>query len=166
MYTANYFIKNLQLEPHPEGGYFSSSHASDQNIMPSNINYMQNGQRQLWTSIYFLLRYGEVSKLHRLKSDELWYFHSGMPLTIYMISPQGQLYIEKLGINIPGGEKPQVLVPRNYIFGAIIDTQGYSLVGCMVSPGFDYKDFELLNRDDLLRTYPQHKDTIIRLTNK
>jgi len=164
MYTADYFVKNLEMIAHPEGGFYKEIFASAENISDRDLNVEFEGSRMLWTSIYFLLRDGEVSNFHRLKSDEMWYYHSGSPLTIYMISPEGELTSEQLGLNIEKGEKPQVLVPKNYIFGSAMNNAGYALVGCMVSPGFEFKDFELFKRNFLLEKYPEYKETIIKLT--
>ncbi|SHE73392.1 cupin domain-containing protein [Clostridium fallax] len=164
MYNAEYFIKNLEMIAHPEGGYFKESFVSE-DILPKNTFQNRfNSDRKLWTSIYFLLRDGEVSNFHRLKSDELWYFHCGSSLTIYMISEEGKLITKELGLNIHNGEVPQVLVPKGYIFGSAMNNKGFSLVGCMVSPGFDFKDFELFKRDYLINKYPKYKDIIKKLT--
>lgn len=154
MNSAQYFIEKLEMISHPEGGYYKESFASGSNVR----------DRHLWTSIYFLLRKGEVSNFHRLKSDEMWYYHSGSSLTIYMITPEGELIEEKLGLDIEKGEKPQILVPKNYIFGSAMNEEGYALVGCMVSPGFDFEDFELFERESLLKEYPNYEDVIMKLT--
>lgn len=164
MYTADYFIKNMDMIPHQEGGFFKESFISKETIPVKYSNSDLDESRNLWTSIYFLLRDGEVSNFHRLKSDEMWYYHSGSPLTIYMISPEGELITEELGLNIERGEKPQVLVPKDYIFGSAMNNEGYALVGCMVSPGFEFKDFELFERDYLLKTYPKYNEIILKLT--
>ena len=155
MKTAEYYIKNLNMDPHIEGGYFKESFIS---------NNEARKDKKLWSSIYFLLRTGEVSNFHRLKSDELWYYHDGEALTIYMITPEGELITSQLGKNIENGEMPQVLVPKGYIFGSAMNNDGYSLVGCMVSPAFDYKEFELFDREYLLSLYPEHKEIILKLT--
>ena len=155
MKTAEYYIKNLNMDPHIEGGYFKESFIS---------NDEARKDKKLWSSIYFLLRTGEVSNFHRLKSDELWYYHDGEALTIYMITPEGELITSQLGKNIENGEMPQVLVPKGYIFGSAMTNDGYSLVGCMVSPAFDYKEFELFDREYLLSLYPEHKEIILKLT--
>jgi uncharacterized protein len=164
MYTADYFIQNLDMTPHEEGGFFKETFVSKENISGKDSSSDIDESKKLWTSIYFLLRDGEVSNFHRLKSDEMWYYHSGSPLTIYMISPEGKLITEELGLNIEKGEKPQVLVPKNYIFGSAMNSEGYALVGCMVSPGFEFKDFELFKRNYLLETYPEYKEIILKLT--
>lgn len=157
MKSAEYYIKNLDMEKHIEGGYFKESFLSVDEV---------RCDKKLWSSIYFLLKTGEVSNFHRLKSDELWYYHDGEALTIYMISPEGELITSQLGNNIEKGERPQVLVPKGYIFGSSMNNDGYALVGCMVSPAFEYSDFELFDREYLLNLYPEHKETIIKLTRK
>ena len=164
MKDGNYFIEKLDMTAHPEGGYYKESFISTEHITDSDLTTNFEDKRILWTSIYFLLSNGEVSNFHRLKSDEMWYYHSGSPLTIYMITPEGELITEQLGLDIEKGEKPQVLVPKNYIFGSAMNNSGYALVGCMVSPGFDFKDFELFKRDTLLNLYPKYRETIKKLT--
>ncbi len=166
MYTADYFIKSLNMISHPEGGFYKETFISRESISDRELNVKFEGSRILWTSIYFLLRDGEVSNFHRLKSDEMWYYHSGSPLTIYMISPEGELTTQQLGINIAHSEKPQVLVPKGYIFGSAMNNEGYALVGCNVSPGFEFKDFELFERNFLLEKYPKYKNTILKLTTQ
>ncbi len=157
MKSAKYYIKNLDMIPHVEGGYFKESFLSDEIV---------KGNKKLWSSIYFLLKTGEVSNFHRLKSDEMWYYHDGEALTIYMISPDGTLITKQLGKNIEKGEYPQVLVPKGYIFGSAMNNDGFALVGCMVAPGFEFSDFELFKREDLLTKYPDHTDIILKLTRK
>lgn len=160
MYTADYFVKQLDMIPHQEGGFYKEVYDSEDNVSVENINE----PRKLWTTIYFLLRDGEVSNFHRLKSDEMWYYHAGSSLTIYMINPEGELITEQLGLDIENGEKPQVLVPKGYIFGSAMNNSGYALVGCMVAPGFEFKDFKLFERNYLLDKYPNFKEIILRLT--
>ncbi len=157
MKSAEYYINNLEMEKHIEGGYFKESFLSVDEVRKD---------KKLWSSIYFLLKTGEVSNFHRLKSDELWYYHDGEALTIYMISPEGELITSQLGNNIEKGERPQVLVPKGYIFGSAMNNDGYALVGCMVSPAFEYSDFELFDREYLLNLYPEHRETILKLTRK
>lgn len=164
MHSADYFVKNLNMTAHPEGGFYKEIYTSEESITSQELKVDYEGSRILWTSIYFLLRDGEVSKFHRLKSDEMWYYHSGSPLTIYMISPNGELITEQLGLDVEHGEKPQVLVPKDYIFGSAMNNEGYALVGCMVSPGFEFRDFELFKRNDLLEKYPQYEEIIKKLT--
>ena len=157
MKNAEYYIKNLEMIPHVEGGYFKESFLSEDNVREN---------KKLWSSIYFLLRTGEVSNFHRLKSDELWYYHDGESLTIYMITPEGDFITKQLGTDIENGESPQVLVPKGYIFGSAMNKEGFSLVGCMVAPAFEYEEFELFEREYLLNLYPKYKDIILKLTRE
>lgn len=157
MKSAEYYINNLNMEKHIEGGYFKESFISQDEL---------SKDKKLWSSIYFLLRTGEVSNFHRLKSDELWYYHDGEALTIYMITPEGELITKRLGKNIEKGESPQVLVEKGCIFGSAMNNDGYALVGCMVSPAFQYDEFELFKRESLLELYPKYKDIIIKLTRE
>jgi uncharacterized protein len=153
---ADYWINMLNLEPHKEGGFYKQSFKSTEEITGKS--------RVLYTSIYFLLRSGEVSHFHRLQSDELWYFHAGQSLSIHMIHENGDYEEVRLGLNIEEGEVPQILVPKNTIFGSnVSDNDAYALVGCMVSPGFEFQDFELFTQKELLQWHPQHKEIIQKL---
>ncbi len=163
-HTAEYWIEALKLQEHPEGGYYRITYESRDAISDRELSVSFEGRRFLATSIYFLLDNGQVSRFHRLIADELWYYHAGNPVNIFCIERDGKLVIKKLGLNLHEGERPQVLVPGGTIFGSAPDGCGYSLAGCMVTPGFDFEDFELLSREDLLRQYPQYKRIIYRLT--
>lgn len=155
--SANEWITTLNLEPHPEGGFYKRTFASDDYTALDD-------DRLLYTSIYFLLRSGEISHFHRLQSDELWYFHAGSSLHIHMIDKQGKYTIKKLGLNPDLAEVPQVLVPKNTIFGSSVEAGGdYGLAGCMVSPGFDFADFKLFTQQELLAHYPEHREIIRKL---
>ncbi len=161
--TSEYWIRKLDLIKHPEGGYFGESYRCPETVhLKSGSSVLE---RQLASSIYFLLPEREVSCFHRLRYDEIWYFHDGSPLTIYMIDGKGELHQQKLGLDIAEGELPQIVVPRGCIFGAAVcRDDSYTLMGCVVSPGFDYQDFELLSRDVLMKEYPQYREIIWKLT--
>jgi uncharacterized protein len=165
MKDAHYWINNLGLSSHPEGGFYKSTFQSDVTIS-DNGGLEHGNNRKLFTSIYFLLRSDDLSHFHRLKSDELWYYHAGSPLTIHVIDERGEYKEMKLGLNLDRGELPQVLVPKNSIFGSSVMEEGFSLVGCMVSPGFDFEDFELFYQDDLLKVYPEHEQIIRKMAYK
>lgn len=156
---AQNWIDHLQMEAHPEGGFYSPSYRSDQEMeVPAGV-------RPLYTSIYFLLRSGDVSHFHRLQSDEIWYYHGGSPLTVHMITPEGIYREVALGLDVTNGEVPQFCVPKHTIFGSSVqEPDSFSLVGCMVSPGFDFKDFELFDRAELLAHYPVHEEIIRKMT--
>lgn len=159
MNEANKIIELLKLEAHPEGGYFREVYRSKHT---TDISKTQ--QRNLATSIFFLLSGKQISALHRLKTDEIWYFHLGSPLNVCFIS-NGKLSYHKLGNDLSSGHEMQLIIPAGTIFGAeLIDKNSYCLFGCMVNPGFDYEDFELLEQQFLLEEYPQHAEIIQRLT--
>lgn len=159
-----YYISKLGLEPHPEGGYFKRTFESQEQITDQELMVHFEGKRMLYTSIYFLLTSNDVSHFHRLQSDELWYYHAGSPLSVHMIDENGEYTEHKLGLDLENGEVPQVLVPKNTIFGSSVkDRDTFSLVGCMVSPGFEYQDFELFTQEELLLKYPEHKEIIMKI---
>ena len=162
--TVEYWVKNLGMEAHPEGGYYKQTFLSGENITDSELSVSYDGTRKLYTSIYFLLTDKNISHFHRLKSDELWYFHGGAPLTVHIITEAGEYIQHKLGLNIEKAERPQALVPKNSIFGSSVDSpDSYALVGCMVSPGFEFKDFEMFTQAELLSRYPEHKEIIMKM---
>jgi len=155
MKSAQYYIEKLDMIPHVEGGYFKDSIISKDFFRED---------KKLFSSIYFLLKTGEVSHFHRLTSDEMWYYHDGQALTIYMITPEGELITKQLGLDVEKGEVPQILVPKGYIFGSSMNNDGFALVGCMVAPAFTFDDFELFERAELLNMYPNLEDIIKKLT--
>jgi predicted cupin superfamily sugar epimerase len=158
--NARYWIEQLEMEAHPEGGYFKQSLKSNQTISSAG----HEGKRSLYTSIYFLLQSGDVSHFHQLRSDEVWYYHAGSPLTVHIIDESGNYRQEKLGLDFEKGERPQVCVEKGSIFGSTVDEkEAYALVGCMVSPGFEFDDFKLFRRSELLASFPQHEAVINRL---
>ncbi|MFT4415554.1 cupin domain-containing protein [Fredinandcohnia humi] len=163
---AKYWITKLGLEPHPEGGFYKSTYTSKQSV-PVEREGNEDTIRNLYTSIYFLLRSEDISHFHRLQSDELWYYHGGSSLTIHIIDENGNYQERKLGLQIDNDEVPQVLVPRNTIFGSsVMEEDTFAIVGCMVSPGFDFEDFELFTQEELLKKYPQHEQIIRKMALK
>ena len=163
---AQSYIIQLNLQPHPEGGYFREVYHSDEIIQKESLPTRYDGNRNFSTSIYFLLEGEQKSKFHRLKSDEQWHFYNGCPVKIYILNENGELSVTTLGDNILNGEVFQTVIKRNNWFAAeLIDKNSFCLVGCVVSPGFNFNDFELANRDELITTYPQHKGLVIRFTS-
>lgn len=161
--TAEYVIQHLQLQPHPEGGFFKETYRSAGRI-PSQSIPKFNGGRHYSTAIYFLLQKGDFSAFHRIKSDECWHFYEGGTLLIHVIDDQGNYSCIHLGRNIHEGEIFQFVVPADSWFASepAPETE-FSLVGCTVSPGFDFADFEMANAKDLSKEYPQHRSLIRRL---
>lgn len=119
------------------------------------------------TSIYFLLKSGQVSAFHRLKSDEIWHFYYGSSLSVYIIDKNGRLREEFLGCDAGNNIQLQLVIPNGYWFAAKVNQPDtFSLIGCTVSPGFDFHDFELAKKSNLLEDFPQHKEIINKMCVK
>jgi predicted cupin superfamily sugar epimerase len=116
------------------------------------------------TSIYFLLTSENVSKFHQIKSDEMWYFHSGSPLIVHMLSEKGHEELI-IGNDLKMGQKPYGMVPKESIFGScVLEENSYSLVSCAVAPGFDFRDFKLFTKAELMQHYAAFEEIIDKLT--
>ena len=163
--SAQYWREKLQLSNHIEGGSFRQVYKSDLELPQSVLSDAHKGTRSAATSIYFLLEFGEFSAFHRIASDELWHFYDGDGLVIYEIKPNGSLVKHLLGKDMEQGESLQVLIPAGSWFASRVEIErGFTLCGCTVSPGFDFADFELANRDQLISAYPEHSALISSLT--
>jgi predicted cupin superfamily sugar epimerase len=164
MQTAEYWVKHLDLKAHPEGGFYRETYRSKETISVDGLPARFRDERSFSTAIYFLLRSEDRSMFHRIKSDELWHFYAGRSLSIYVLSSEG-LTIYKLGADIEKGASLQIVIPANCWFGAKVDDANtYTLAGCTVAPGFDFHDFELANRENLINDFPEYKDIITLLT--
>lgn len=164
MQTADYWINHLKLDPHPEGGFYRETYRSKENIQLCGLPLRFPAPRSFSTAIYFLLRSQDKSLFHRIKSDELWHFHAGATLSIYVLQDEG-LSTFQLGDNLEQGEFLQVVIPANCWFGAkVLSPEAYTLSGCTVAPGFDFKDFEIAERKKLLLDFPNHAGIINELT--
>lgn len=153
------------MKPHPEGGYFREVYRSEAVVAGASLPECFGGNaRSLSTAIYFLLETGNFSAFHRIKSDELWHHYEGVSLEVVVIHPNGELEVLLVGKNLPMGERPLQVVPAGCWFASRVVADGYALVGCTVSPGFDFADFELANREALTARYPQHAALIAELT--
>lgn len=162
--TATDAIHQLQLQPHPEGGYYKEVYRSAGLIEKDCLPQKFGGNRHYATSIYYLLQKGDFSSFHRIKSDELWHFYAGGSLVLHLLSKDSGYQTITLGSNITGGETFQAVMPAGVWFAAK-PTLGsdFVLAGCTVSPGFDFKDFELAKKDLLLQEFPQYEKLIVRL---
>lgn len=152
-------IEQFQLEPHPEGGYFRETYRS-------NIVFETSvGKRNSSTAIYFLLFKYNFSAFHRIASDEVWHFYAGDPISVFVIHQNGTLEEMRLGNDFSEGQVPQCVVPAGAWFASKVANGGlYGLVGCTVSPGFDFADFEMGDRIPLMKEFPQHTEIISELT--
>lgn len=162
---AEEWIKRLELQRHPEGGWFAEVYQAAGTIGKASLPG-HTGDRPFMTSIYFMLAPGEVSRLHRLKSDEIWYHHAGGSLTVHQIDTDGHYSAVSLGSDSDAGQQFQLIVTAGTWFGATVNGSDAALVGCAVAPGFDFADFELGNRTALLAAFPQHREIVEFLTNQ
>ncbi|GGE17583.1 cupin domain-containing protein [Psychroflexus salis] len=158
---ADYIIQKLGLQKHPEGGYFKETYRSNKNVFVEDLD----GKRNFSTCIYFLITNEAYSAFHKVSQDEIWHFYEGSCIHLHLISPDGTFRMQKIGNAWNAGELPQFVVPAQTWFAAeVIQTKAYALVGCTVSPGFDFKDFQLADKKQLLEEYPEHEQIIDRLT--
>ncbi|MCU4154492.1 cupin domain-containing protein [Carboxylicivirga sp. A043] len=159
-------IKKLDLSPHPEGGYFKETYRSVGEIKADSLSSDYKGSRSYSTCIYFLLTSNNFSAFHRIKQDEIWHFYDGSPLLLHIITPEGLYIKHRIGWDIINGEIPQFVVPGGCWFGAeVVADEAYSLVGCTVSPGFSFDDFELKPRNELIELFPHLEKEISHLTH-
>jgi len=161
---ADDLIRRYQLVAHPEGGFYQQSYRAAGSI-PATCLPGYPGDRALCTAIRFLLPAGSVSRLHRLRSDEIWHFYLGGPLMLVELSANGAVTESRLGNRLERDEEPQRVVLAGTWFGAYpAPGTDYSLMGCTVAPGFEFTDFELGDRTALLGQFPAARETILRMT--
>lgn len=162
---ADYYIENLNLQKHPEGGFYKETYRSfgkisssiNEDSFPDNRNYS--------TAIYFLLKGQQYSKFHRIQSDELWHFHAGSGATIHIIHPDSLYEAKYLGPDLQKGQEFQHAVPAQSWFGVTVDNpDSFLLASCSVSPGFDFRDFEMADPYQLKKAFPEHSAIIDQLS--
>ena len=133
----------LGLVPHPEGGHFREVYRSADPVRPGD----GRGERAALTTIYFLLRAGEHSRLHRVESDEVWHHYEGAPLELLWCAEDFAGVERALLGPVGEGARPVAVVPARH-WQVARTTGEYTLVGCTVGPGFDFADFRLLDPAD------------------
>ncbi|MFH1370676.1 MAG: cupin domain-containing protein [Planctomycetota bacterium] len=166
--TAEQIIKFFGMKPlSQEGGYYVETYRAAEQIKKAALPINLSGDRSIATAILYLLTADTFSAMHRLKSDEIFHFYLGDPVTMLQLHPDGRSEIITLGQDILKSQKIQVLVPKNTWQGAFINEGGqFALMGCTVAPGFDPDDFQQANREQLLKQYPTRKDLITKLTRQ
>jgi len=156
--SASYWISHLNLQPHPEGGYYKEVFRSEQQVIRSG----STDEKQACTSIYYLIEGTDFSGFHRIASDEIWYFHKGSPLAIHIIDEQGIYSWFEVSDTTTGSLS--VAVRAGLWFAAEIPSgNGFSLVSCAVAPGFEFTEFEMASKQELMAIYPQHAGLLNRL---
>ncbi|KAH9652782.1 actin 1 [Citrus sinensis] len=185
MVTASEISAKLNLKPHVEGGFYTETFRDASVFLSkSQLPSEYKVDRAVSTAIYFLLPSGSVSRLHRLPCAETWHFYTGEPITIFELNDKdGKIKLTCLGNDLGNNQQPQYTVPPNVWFGSFptndfhISPDGavskvesrdaeshYSLVGCTCAPAFQFEDFELAKRSDLVSSFPNHAPLISLLT--
>ncbi|MGY6529024.1 MAG: cupin domain-containing protein [Cyanobacterium sp.] len=163
--NAAYWIKQLNLQKHPEGGYYRETYRSHDTIKKDGLSSRVIESRNCSTAIYYLLSGAEFSAFHRLKSDEIFHFYSGTPLQVHVLTPSGEYKSVLLGDITGNNPIFQLVINQGDWFASeVSQPDSYSLIGCTVSPGFDFTDFELATTDKLINQYPKYQKLITRLT--
>ncbi|KAL9441978.1 hypothetical protein AB3S75_020477 [Citrus x aurantiifolia] len=185
MVTASEISAKLNLKPHIEGGFYTETFRDASVFLSkSQLPSEYKVDRAVSTAIYFLLPSGSVSRLHRLPCAETWHFYMGEPITIFELNDKdGKIKLTCLGNDLGNNQQPQYTVPPNVWFGSFptndfhISPDGavskvesrdaeshYSLVGCTCAPAFQFEDFELAKRSDLVSSFPNYAPLISLLT--
>jgi len=155
--TAQDWIARLALKRHPEGGWYRETYRSSERVEAAALPPRFGGPRALSTAIYYLLRAGERSALHRIKSDEIWHHYAGDAVALWLLDAPGVARQLRLG----GDGEPQVVISAGAWYGARVAEGGaYALMGGTVAPGFDFADFELADRATLLARWPAQRAII------
>lgn len=161
--SAKYWIEKLKLEKHPEGGWFKEVYRSEDVIPKIGLPESFGDSRNVATSIYYLLEGDDFSAFHRIKSDEIWHFYTGTSALEIVSIEDGRLKKQLVGANLDENQVFQHVVPKNTWFASrLFSKSGYALVGCTVSPGFHFDDFEMAEKD-LLEKYPNLENEISEL---
>lgn len=160
--TADDIKRLLNLEPHPiEGGFFRRTYTS-----PGTVE-LPRGQRRQGTAIYYLLEPGTFSEMHVLSSDEIFHFYLGDPVEMLQLHPDGGSAVFTLGPDLNAGQHVQLVVPAGVWQGTRLVGDGkVALLGCTVTPGFDFADYENGSYEDLAAKWPAEAESIRALTRK
>ncbi len=159
-------IEALGLTPHPEGGYYRETYRSDLSL-PAGSLPAHSGQRCASTAIYYLLTPETFSAMHRVASDELFHFYAGDAVEMLMLHPDGRGEQVVIGNDLAKGQRPQIGVPAGAWQGCRLVPGGrFALMGCTVAPGFEFDDFTMARREELLAAYPTWGDAIVALTRE
>ena len=166
MLTAEQITERLNLVPLTiEGGYFRETYRAPL-IMPCDaLPNEYGGDRNVSTAIYYLLTPETFSAIHIVKSDEVFHFYTGDTVEMLQLWPDGSARVVMISNDLAAGHEPQAVVPAHVWQGCRLVPGGqWALMGCTVAPGFDYRDFKLGDRSELIARYPGHADMITALT--
>lgn len=163
---AQQIIDHLSMRPLPyEGGWYTETYRAAEKIARSGLDIRYHGDRSHSTAILYLLTPDTCSKMHRVKSDEIFHYHLGDPVMMLWLCPDGSSRDIIIGPDILNHQEVQVIVPYGIWQGArLVDGGRWCLMSCTVAPGFEFDDYEHGNREDLLIHWPDWKEEILRLT--
>jgi predicted cupin superfamily sugar epimerase len=166
VFSAKHIIEILRLEPLTvEGGYFRETYRSTLTVPADVLPHDYGGVRNVATAIYYLLTPESVSAIHRVKSDEVFHFYAGDPVEMLHLGPDGAARRVVIGNDLAAGQEPQVVVAAGVWQGCRLVPGGrWALLGCTVAPGFDYADFELARREDMLALSTEYSALVTSLT--
>jgi hypothetical protein len=158
--TADQIKSLLHLEPHPvEGGLFRRTYTSAGSVE------LPRGQRAQGTAIYYLLETGGFSEMHVLASDEIFHFYLGDPVEMLQLHPDGSSAVFTLGPDLAAGQHVQLVVPAGVWQGTrLVDCGKVALLGCTVTPGFDFADYRNASAEELIAKWPAEANRIRKLT--
>ena len=159
--TAEEIKKLLKLQPHPiEGGWYRRTYTSGGAVD------LPPGVRAQSTAIYYLLEEETFSGMHALASDEIFHFYLGDPVEMLLLYPSGRCVLSILGQDLAAGQQPQILVPAGVWQGErLVEGGKLALVGCTVTPGFDFADYRSGDYAELAAKWPAEAGRIKKLTN-
>lgn len=160
-------VEKFQLQPHPEGGYFREVYRSELFVKHPNMPQDSDTLRRSCSLIYFLLSGDSFSAFHRVKwTDEIWHLYAGGSVELHVIDPLGNHSQKTITTNPRDGEPAAVIPAGCWQAARIVSSDDWALCGCSVAPGFEFEDFDMPPRKDLLEIFPQHADTINALTRR
>jgi len=162
--AAEWIVK-LGLRPHTEGGFYREIYRSPTPLPAKVLPATFDSSRVMVTTITYLLPGNQVSRIHRLRGDEMWFYHTGSSLSLHVFGQEFGYACYGLGLATEKGERPQVLIKAGWWFGATVDDpNSYTLAACSVAPGFEFEDYEAGDRQLIMATWPEKGDLIKRLT--
>jgi len=167
--TADEVKKLLGLQPHPrEGGWYVRTWESEEFVSPDSFKDVRYaGERRTSTAIYYLLEPGTFSEMHVLQSDEIFHHYLGGAVEMLQLFADGSSAVTVIGKDIAAGEKLQHVVPRGVWQGSrLSQNEGFALLGCTVSPGFEFEDYKDASAEELIAKWPGEAERIRRLTNR
>ncbi len=160
--NAQSIIDKLGLTPLSiEGGYFYETYRSEEIIPQDALDSRYGGGRATSTAIYYLLTPDTISRLHRLKSDEIFHFYAGDSVEMLQLEPDGSHRLIIIGNDLDADQQPQVIAPRGVWQGCrLVKGGSWALMGTTVAPAFDYADYETPDIEALAAQYPECAEMI------